>query len=249
MLEFSLLGSGSAGNALLVRTPDTQILVDCGLSMRQAMARAAAQGCDLTHEHGDHVQSVGTLSRKLGIPVFVTEATARALPQRLGALPDVRYFEAGEQLTWRDLTLDSFSVSHDAVDPVSFVVGSRGARLGLATDLGHVSHLVRARLAGVHALVLESNYCPDMLLNGDYPATVQARIRSRWGHLSNQSSAALLSAIAHAALRTVVLIHISENNNSAEKAYRLARQALGLHAAALMLAAQDAPTPLIEVAA
>lgn len=257
MLKFSLLGSGSSGNAAFVASPRTKLLIDSGLSFRRLRERVEALGEGLedlgavliTHEHGDHVQCLGTLARKLRVPVYVTERTHLHFPTKVGELPDVRYFEAGDSFEIGDITVSSFSVNHDAVDPVCFTVHSNGAKVGFATDLGYCTNLVRSRLAGCNALVIEANYCPEMLRLGEYPPAVQERIRSKIGHLSNQSMASLLKDVRHASLQTVVLIHISENNNTPERVEMMARGVMRDHPASIYLATQDGPTQFFEVVA
>lgn len=257
MLQFCLLGSGSSGNAILVTSGETAILIDNGLSYKGLCHRVEHAGLSLerlkgvfvTHEHGDHVKGVGVLARKLGVPVYLTRGTHEALPGTVGEIPDLRPYEAGERFVVGGLEIASFSVSHDAADPVSYTVRAEGAQLGLATDLGHVSHLVRTRLRGSHALVLESNYCPNMLLRSGYPPQVRQRISSRIGHLSNQDSCSLLDELLHDGLQAVVLVHLSENNNTPEVAQRLAAGVLRGHGAALHVATQDTPTPVFEVRA
>lgn len=255
MLRFCLLGSGSSGNAILAASDSTKVLIDNGLSFKQLRLRAAAVGESLddlaavfiTHEHIDHVKGLGTLARKLNVPVYMTEGTRDALPQGVGVLPRVEVFEAGEGIPLNGMSVASFSVSHDAADPVAYVVEYGGVKLGLAADLGHPSQLVQNRLAKSHALVLESNYCPEMLRNGKYPPAVQQRIRGRQGHLSNPDMSSLLAGLMHDRLQLVVLVHISEENNNHELALSLARQALRDHTAQLHVAWQDKPTPLFEI--
>lgn len=255
MLYFSLLGSGSSGNSTLVGSQDAQILIDAGFSLKQLGARlellghglAGVKAVFVTHEHSDHILGLGVLARRLGVPIYLTRETFESLPEKVGKLPKVEFFEAGDSIQVEDLRVTSFSVSHDAADPVGFTVESRGARLGFASDLGHPSQLVRTRLAGCHALALEANYCPVMLRNGSYPAEVQQRIRGRTGHLSNQEMSSLLSDLLHAGLRTIVLYHISENNNTPEQARMMAEGAARGHPARIYLAEQDSPTPVFEV--
>lgn len=257
MLRFSLLGSGSSGNAILFASQEAKILIDNGLSFKELHRRCGAIGLSLegldgvfvTHEHSDHVAGVGVLARKTGVPIYMTEATHRALGPGVGEIPTVHYFESGETVCIRDMEVSSFGIPHDAADPVAFTVTACGAKAGLATDLGHVSHLVRERLSGSHALVIESNYCPNEMLNSDYPPQVLQRIRGRHGHLSNQDMASLLHALLHDALRTVVLVHISENNNKPEIARMMAEGVLRGHPARLHLAEHHAPTPLFEIVA
>lgn len=258
MLRFSLLGSGSSGNAAYICSEQASILIDNGLSFRQLEMRMQAIGASLetldavfiTHEHHDHVLGLGTLARRLNVPVFMTQDTCEHLPESVGKLPRLEVFESGDTLRIGDMEIGSFSISHDAADPVSYTVRSRGVKLGLATDIGHVSQLVRTRLSTCHALVLEANYCPEMLRLGDYPAAVQQRIRGTSGHLSNHDMCSLLHALLHDALKLVVLVHISEKNNTPDLVRRLAQQVLSSRASTLLhLASQNKPTELFEVCA
>ena len=257
MLQFSLLGSGSGGNAILVVSDHTKILIDNGLSFKKLNEHVTEIGQSLdgldavlvTHEHSDHVLGVGIIARKLNVPIYLTRATHERLPDRIGEIPQVKFFDSGDMLAIGDLEITSFSVSHDAADPVSFTVRANGVKLGFATDLGHSSQLVKRRLDGCHALILESNYCPEMLRKGDYPPQIQQRIRSRQGHLSNQAMSSLLHALLHNALQKVVLVHISENNNTPELVRSIADGVIRDHPAELFLATQEGPTPLFQVTA
>ena len=256
MLRFSLLGSGSSGNALLVVSPAAKILIDDGLSFKQVQRRVAAVGETLeglkavfvTHEHRDHVNGIGTLARRLKVPVYATEATYENLPQSVGELPGVEFFESGDAISVDGLELTSYSVCHDAVDPVMFTVECAGVKLGLASDLGRVSALVKTRLADSHALILESNHCPAMLRRGSYPRMLQQRISSSHGHLSNSAMNSLLATLMHDRLQWVVLAHVSQENNSPELAREMASHVLRDHPAGLHVALQDGPTPLFEIA-
>lgn len=256
MLRFCLLGSGSAGNALLVGSPGGSILIDNGLSFRQLQMRIGAVGeriedvraLFITHEHGDHVNGAGILARKRNLPVYMTPGTRANLPRTVGVLPRIVEFEAGEALDVDGFRIGSFSVAHDAADPVSYTVEWGGLRLGLAADLGHASNVVRTKLGGAHALIVESNYCPEMLRRGSYPPAIQQRIRGRHGHMSNTDACSLLAGLVHEALRYVVLIHISEENNTPELAYRMARQAINGVEAEVHIARQDGPTPVFNLA-
>jgi phosphoribosyl 1,2-cyclic phosphodiesterase len=252
VLRFSLLGSGSSGNAILVSSPRSKILVDGGLSFKQLRLRAAEIGENLdevqavfiTHEHSDHCTGLGVIARKLDVPVYMTRGTYNHLPKTVGEIPRVEFFEAGEHLLVDGLVVSSFSVSHDAADPVSYAIEYEGAKLGLAADLGRPSALVRTRLRGCHALVLESNHCPDMLRRGKYPPSLQQRIRGRLGHMSNGEMSSLLAELLHERLRVVVLVHISEENNTHDLALNTARQALRDLPIELLAARQDGPTPM-----
>lgn len=255
MIRFCLLGSGSSGNATYVEADGSKILIDNGLSYRQLELRAAAAGISLdglkaifiTHEHADHVNGVGVLTRKVDVPVYMTPGTFERLPQNIGKLSNVKYFDAGEDVAVNGMRVGSFSVSHDAADPVSFIVEACDTKLGFATDLGHITQLVRRRLSNSHGLIVESNYCPDMLRRSSYPAMIRQRINSDFGHLSNRDAGKLLAHALHDALRLVVLVHISEENNTKELAQSSAAQAMKGHGAELHVAWQDRPTPVFEI--
>lgn len=255
MIRFCLLGSGSSGNAILVASKNAKVLIDNGLSYKQLRLRAeelgesldGLQGVFVTHEHSDHVLGIGTLARRLNVPVYITERTYESLPQTVGALPDVRHFEAGDAIVLDGITLTSFSVCHDAIDPVGYVVEADGAKLGIASDLGRVSQLVRTRLQGAHALLLESNYCPQMLQNGSYPVMLQQRIRSHLGHLSNADMNSLLADLLHDGLQIVVLVHLSADNNTPELAFDMASRVLAEHGAQLHVAQRHKPTGVFTV--
>lgn len=254
MIEFSLLGSGSAGNAVFVRGPSGKILIDNGLSLKQLQARLERIGESIdrlaavvvTHEHGDHVNGVGVLARRTGVPVYLTRDTESRLP-KLGHIPRKIHFQSGDTLRILDFQLASFQVAHDAIDPVSFTVRREGCQLGIATDLGHASNLVRERLRGSHALILESNYCPDMIQRSSYPPAIVQRIRSKHGHLSNQDMNSLLKSLLHSDLQWVVAVHVSQENNTADKAREMAQRVLKDHAARLHVAAQNEPSPLMRI--
>jgi len=240
---------------MYVEADGSKVLVDNGLSFRQLELRAANAGLSLaglkaifvTHEHSDHVAGLGVLTRKVDVPIYMTRSTFEALPSTLGKLSKVNFFDAGEEIALNGMRVGSFSVSHDAADPVSFVVEACDTKLGIAADMGHPSELVRRRLSQSHGLILESNYCPELLRKGSYPPMIQQRIRGRHGHLSNHDMSSLLSHILHDALRVVVLVHISEENNTKERAQMLAAQAMRGHAAELHVAWQDRPTPVFEI--
>lgn len=255
MIRFCVLGSGSGGNAILIRSRSKKILIDGGFSYAQLVRRAGEAGESLdgleaifvTHEHSDHVGGIGVCSRKLGIPVYMTPGTFENLPKTVGELPRVEQFEAGDVLALDGLRLTSFPITHDAADPVSYIIESEGVKLGMASDLGHVTNVVRARLAGSHGLLLEANYCPRRLETGPYPPALRQRIRSRHGHLSNQAMLTLLKELLHDRLRLVVLAHISKENNTPNDAWELAHSALTNHPAEICCALQDSPTPVFEL--
>lgn len=238
MLEVTILASGSSGNAALVRSQDTAVLVDAGLSAKQLCLRLEACGLTpddlsgvlLTHEHGDHTSSLRVILSRHRLPVFCNPLTAHALREhRLEFHQDWRLFQTGSDFTIGDIAIKAFSVPHDAADPVGFRLTSRGASFGVLTDLGYASRLVFDTLRGVGGLLIETNYDED-LLHKDVrrPWSVKQRILSRHGHLSNAAAAKVLADLESDCLQTVILGHLSQDCNTPELAMQSARDHLGL---------------------
>jgi phosphoribosyl 1,2-cyclic phosphodiesterase len=248
------LASGSRGNAVLVSTPDTAILVDAGLSGVELQRRMAAVGQDpadlsaivITHEHTDHVKGAGVLGRRFNIPVYITPATHKACTG-LGAVPGLTYFECGTRFRIQDLTVTPFSISHDASDPSGLTLTWQNRKIGIATDLGVVTSLVKDHLAGCCMLYLESNHDPAMLINGPYPWHLKQRIKSRTGHLSNTDAGQLLAELAHRDLTHVVLAHLSEENNRPEHALAEVGRCLNGTGVDLSVAGPDRPGKVIRL--
>jgi len=256
-MRFSLLGSGSSGNAILIVSGDQKLLIDNGLSFKQLKLRAEAIGESLdgligvvvTHEHSDHVNGLGVLSRKMGVPVHITRSTYSQLSPNLGAIDPVHHFESGDVFRIGPFLIASFRTTHDAIDPVCFTVEANGHKLGLATDMGAANGLVQTRLKNCHALILESNYCPDMIQNSPYPPQIIQRIRGTHGHLSNRDMNSLLAHLLHDELKIVVAVHISQENNSEEIVERMTKKMLEKrnHATQFMIASQDDPMPIVDL--
>jgi phosphoribosyl 1,2-cyclic phosphodiesterase len=218
---FQVLASGSKGNATLVCSSTTRVLIDAGLSGKELvrrMEKTSVKGGDLdaiiiSHEHQDHVRGAGVLSRRFDLPVFLSQGTLESLPSQVGPMACHQLFQPGTAFEIGDLRLHPFDISHDAKEPVGFVVENDGCRLGICTDLGIATQLVKARLQGCSGLILESNHDTELLLNGPYPWELKQRIRSRHGHLSNADTCELLKTLHHTGLQCVVLAHLSEVNN------------------------------------
>lgn len=229
-MRFTSLGSGSKGNATLIESGDSLILVDCGYSATQAEKRIRDRGRDpanidailVTHEHGDHVKGVSVLSRRFGIPVWSTRGT------RL-ACGDKEFYQhtslnCHEPLKFGELTATPFPVPHDARDPCQFRFDDKNSSLGLLTDLGSISQHVLSMLAGCQSMLVEFNYDPEMLSNGPYPLSLQRRIAGNWGHLSNQQATHLISQLDTSRTELMIAMHISEKNNRTD----LAAEALAI---------------------
>lgn len=253
-LAVCMLASGSKGNAVYISDGRTSVLLDAGLSGIEVERRLQSRNLSahqlnaiiVSHEHTDHIQGVGVLSRRYRLPVFMSRKTAKAALQ-LGKVHDVRYFDCGTAFQINRLVFRPFSISHDAEDPAGFTVSKDGSKLGIATDLGIVTGVVREQLSGCNALILEANHDPDMLINGPYPWPLKQRIQSRLGHLSNHASENLLREVVHRQLRHVILAHLSETNNTPEHAYAAVAPALGPHRIELVVAAQDHCSEIIPI--
>ena len=201
----------------------------------------------VSHEHRDHIHGVGIVARKLNLPVYINPGTLEKTAAYLGRI-EPKSFRTGEIFWIGSIQIHAFSVSHDAVDPAGFTFSVNGRRLGLATDVGTATSLVRESLADCRALILEANHDPDMLMKGPYPWETKRRVRGRHGHLSNEDSAELLAAVSHRDLERVVLAHLSRTNNRPELAVAAAASALnGRPGVILEVADQDRPGEIIEI--
>lgn len=230
MLRFTVLGSGSTGNATLIEgherlgvTRPTRVLVDCGLTLRELKRRLAERGLDLddidavyvTHEHSDHVGCLASLIRKHHIPVWTSVGTWRGSASRVGDLPPPPTFARdGEAIVIGALELQPYAVPHDAREPLQLVIGDGNHKLGIATDFGESTPRVIDALSGCDALMLESNHDEHMLATGPYPASLRRRIAGRFGHLANTQASRLLGLVQHDRLGLVVAAHLSLHNNA-----------------------------------
>ncbi len=227
MICFSV-NSGSNGNCIYVEADGVGLLFDAGVSGKRTAERLATHGRDvrdvaaaiISHDHADHVGCAGILSRKFGLPVYMTARTHRAGEKwcRLGAIAGLNHFTPGETLTFGPVKVYTITTPHDAAEPVAFVVAAGGKRLGIFTDLGCVFEGLAEAVATLDAVFLESNYDPHMLARGPYPASVKRRIIGDSGHLSNAEAAQLVASAADGRLQWVALSHLSEANNSPEVA-------------------------------
>lgn len=236
IIKICLLASSSAGNATFIGTEKTRILIDAGLSARQITARLAAIGENpanldailITHEHSDHVAGLPVLTRqqKRLVPVFMSHFTANEMDWDGAEPPPLECFQAGSRLEIGDFSVQSFTIPHDSVDPVGFTLTSGGAKVAVATDLGYMPDSVKYHLQGAHFLLLESNHHPELLKVGPYPWHIKQRILSRKGHLSNDAASEYIAADLSSEIQTLVLGHLSEQNNTVWDAELAARQAL-----------------------
>jgi phosphoribosyl 1,2-cyclic phosphodiesterase len=259
-LKFSVLGSGSAGNSTILECGKTRILIDAGLSAKQLCLRLTQIGIEpesltailLTHEHGDHVRGLKNFIKKQAIPVFATRDTAHVVREQgiEGAVWNT--FEAGQVFPIAHLTIESFAIQHDAVDPVGFVIGNSTNRLGLVSDAGFVTRSMIEHLQNLSALFVEANYDDELLeLDTKRPWSIKQRISSKHGHLSNLQVEELIRLIAHPGLSQIVFGHLSSDCNCPKKVTAIFGKCLreiGHSQIALHCATQSEPTPWFEVA-
>lgn len=225
-----MLGSGSGGNATLLDHGQGCLLVDAGLSAKQLVLRMRELGVEpeelsgilITHEHGDHVKGLEVFARKFEVPVYATALTQEVLMRKVTSVRQWKLFSAGQGFDCGGVTVQSFSIPHDAVDPVGFKFEFEEAKAAVVTDLGHANSRLIERLKGVTAMVLEANYCDQMLEDDEVrPWSLKQRISSRHGHLSNDQARELARELQASGLERVVLGHLSKDCNTAEVASKV----------------------------
>lgn len=228
-MNIIVLNSGSNGNAVYVESPvsGAAVLLDCGISCRQIELRLARHdrtpsgihGIFITHEHADHVRGLPVMTKRNHIPTFLTDATWRRMHRNK---PRFRHEFMGNTGTVRvaDIEVRAIPKSHDAADPVSFLVTIQDVRFLYATDLGAYGSELTTIFADVDVALIESNYDEDMLTAGPYPPHLKHRIRSAHGHLSNLKAMELIGSHCNGRLRTLILGHLSANNNTPEVVLR-----------------------------
>jgi phosphoribosyl 1,2-cyclic phosphodiesterase len=233
LTRFASLGSGSQGNCLVFEAGATRVLLDCGFGLRETEARLARLGIApgsvggllVTHEHSDHAGGVFALARRHRIPVWISRGTLAALrdgDQGIGDGAAITLIDGHSPFAIGDVLVQPYTVPHDAREPVQFVFSDGARRLGVLTDTGCSTPHIVATLSGCDALVLETNHDLGLLMAGEYPAFLKARVSGRYGHLDNLTSAALLAALDRSRLRHLIAAHLSLKNNRPE----LARDAL-----------------------
>ena len=261
MFQTTVLASGSKGNCVFVRTETTAILLDAGIAVKRIFASLEQlkinpqeiKAVILSHEHSDHCRSVGSVARTLRIPLFITKDTLQQGREKLGKLYDyVQHFVPGNTFEVGDIIVHPFSSSHDAIDSCNFTFQQKGledVKLGVATDLGYPSKLSTTHLNYCTTLVLESNHDVQMLMDGPYEWFLKQRVKSIHGHLSNEQAVGVISQVMHPRLKTLILAHLSEINNTPELAELTMRNYLQTIRSdiRLLVAQQHTHTPLFDI--
>jgi len=261
------IASGSSGNCIYVGSQATHLLVDVGISGKrteQGLNSLGVTGRDLdgiliTHEHADHISGLGVMARKYEIPIYATRGTIAAIQKSssVGKIEDYLFHEIheDEKLVIKDLTVNPMKISHDAAQPVAYRIGYGNQRIGICTDLGVYNDYTVECLKGMDALLIEANHDVNMLQVGPYPYPLKQRILGEKGHLSNENSGKLLSRILHDKLQTIILGHLSKDNNLPELAYEAVRMEITMgdnpynaNDFELMVAKRSEVSPVVHIA-
>lgn len=230
-MKLCSIASGSNGNCIYVGTQQTNLLVDAGISAKRIenglngidILPDTLQGILITHEHSDHVAGLGILARKYRIPIYATYETANAIRciKNIGEVPEelFHFVKPNEAFQINDISVEPFSTSHDAANPVCYTLQSGGHKVGIATDLGKYDDYIVSKLEGSELLLVEANHDVNMLMVGSYPYYLKQRILGDFGHLSNDTSADLISKLINQKNQYILLAHLSKENNYEELAY------------------------------
>lgn len=230
MFKFCSLYSGSSGNSLFVQTDKTKLLIDCGESAKKIVSALDDIDIDIqninailvTHEHIDHVKSLGTLSKKFDIPIYTNIETLNAMPEQINKTKtdNIHLFDFSKDFEIGDLQIHPFSIPHDAANPSAFNITKNNTKLSIATDIGHITPEILKNLEKSKFLLLEANYDPNILKCSPYPYKLKERISGPLGHLSNDLAGKTISHLMQSGLNTVMLGHLSKENNFPELAYK-----------------------------
>jgi len=259
-VSFTILGSGSSGNCAYIEAGETRLLIDAGFSAKQIRERMAGigrtpeslSGILITHEHGDHIRGLGTLCSKTGIPILCNRLTQEAIQHEFDSTRlQFTRFETGANFCLGNVEVQTFSVPHDAMDPVGFLIRTHCGNIGFLTDLGHSTKLILERVRPANILVLEANHDLKLLQDDTKrPWSTKQRILSRHGHLSNDAAAAVASEIASSNLGRIYLGHLSRDCNRPELAHRAVSQrlqAIGATHIQVHNTSQEQPCPTVAV--
>jgi phosphoribosyl 1,2-cyclic phosphodiesterase len=263
-MKLCSIASGSSGNCIYVGSNNTNLLVDAGISAKRIenglngidIMPDTIQGILITHEHSDHVSGLGILARKYHIPIYATYETAKSIQKikSLGDIPDelFQFIQPNETFQINDIKVEPFSTSHDASNPVCYTMQSEGQKIGIATDLGKYDDYIISKLEASELLFIEANHDVNMLMVGKYPYYLKQRILGDRGHLSNETSADLISKLISPRLQYIWLAHLSKENNYEELAYEtvcceLMSRGCNFSAKNVSVAHRDQPSQMILI--
>jgi len=230
MLNFCSLYSGSSGNCLYVESENTKLLIDAGVSLKKIEAGletlnvdpSSLDGILVTHEHSDHIQSLGNLSKKYNLPVFANSETFSAMPKQTDKIKseNINIFNVKEHFSIKDIDIMPFAIPHDAVNPCGFNLSNESNKISIATDIGHMTNEILKELENSQFILLESNYDAEVLKCSKYPYILKQRIAGPNGHLSNEVASKVINYLLQGNLKTAMLGHLSKESNFPELAYQ-----------------------------
>ncbi len=234
-MKMSILGSGSSGNSIFVETGSFRFLIDAGFSGKKieeklnniGIAPATIGAILITHEHTDHIQGAGVLSRKYNVPIYITKESFNCGKEKMGNLKEENIkFITRDFIIGNEINIKPFEVLHDAEMTIGYRIEKKDKKIAIATDIGYITNIVRENFKESDIVVIESNYDYEMLMNGNYPWELKNRVKGRNGHLSNVESAKFLKSIYSKKMKKVYLAHISKDNNRYELAYKTSKEYL-----------------------
>lgn len=263
MLNFCSLYSSSSGNCSLAQSNNTNILIDAGVSTRKIetaldkinISPESISGILITHEHSDHVLSVGNISKKYNIPVYINDETWNALSEENKekiSSQNHKNFIIGEKFSVGDIDVLPFSIPHDAANPCGFNIFHEGTKISIATDLGHMTDSIFEHLKNSSFILLESNYEPEVLKFSRYPYILKKRIDGPNGHLSNVVAGDTISKLIPTGLHSAMLGHLSKENNFPELAYKTVMEKIiennfSENAISIGVAERNTPSKIIKI--
>ena len=254
--------SGSSGNCLFVETENTKILIDAGVSLKRIETALASinvstndvDGVIVTHEHSDHIQSLGNLSKKFNIPVYATPKTYDAMPKQTEKISDAnkKNIKIDEPFSIGDINITPFQIPHDAADPCGFTIVANDKKISIATDIGHMNNTILKYIDGSEFILLEANYDSEVLKCTKYPFKLKERIAGPNGHLSNKIAGQTINYLIKSGLKNAVLGHLSKESNFPELAYQTVINELicngtNIDTFKLSVASRDYPGQLIHI--
>jgi phosphoribosyl 1,2-cyclic phosphodiesterase len=262
MLNFCSLYSGSSGNSLFIETENTKLLIDAGVSSKKIEEALHSMDVEpssidailITHEHSDHVQGLGTFSKKFDVPIFANQETIDNMPNQISKISEknIKKFKVSDKFSIGDIDISPFSIPHDAANPCGFNFFKDNKKLSIATDIGHMDNKIIKQLEESQFILLEANYDPEVLKYSPYPYNLKARIAGPNGHLPNNMAGKTISYLLKSGLKNAMLGHLSKENNFPELAYKTVVEELiaenysenSLH---LSVASRNEPSKLIEI--
>ena len=253
-MQIASLGSGSNGNGTLIDDGTTCVLIDLGFTIKETERRLRRLGKTpqdlhailVTHEHADHIHGVAPFARKYHQPIYLTPGTYDA--NKMGVVPHLHQVNCHRPFKIGSLAIEPVPVPHDAREPCQYVISANGYKVGVLTDLGHVTPFVEQQYAQCDALLLECNHDVEMLANGPYPYQLKQRVGGKHGHLNNEQAAALLKKVELDRLKHLVISHVSEKNNKPDLALEVVKDALAHWSGELHVADQEAGFDWIRLA-